>query len=55
MSKTPQSAQISRDELIAIRQARRYLKQNTGVLARILNAYHTAHRSGTGRGYLPSK
>lgn len=44
-----------RAEIIAIRQARRYLKNNDGTLARILNAYKSAAERGTQRGYLPER
>ncbi len=41
-----------RQEIRAIRTARRYLKANTGCLARVLNAYAEADAKGTRLGYL---
>lgn len=52
MSQVEKNQEIPRAQMIAIRQARRYLKGNTGVLARVLNAYKSAAASGTQRGYL---
>ena len=46
MSQIEQKSKISREEVMAIRQARRYLKQNVGTLARILNAYKLAVAKG---------
>jgi hypothetical protein len=50
-----QHFEIPRAQMIAIRQARRYLKNNNGTLARVLNAYKSAAAKGTQRGYLPEK
>lgn len=44
-----------RMEIQSIRQARRYLRDNEGVLARILNAYRDADARGTRIGYLPDQ
>lgn len=55
MSQVEQITNQKRAEIIAIRQARRYLKNNSGVLARILNAYKSASENGTQLGYLPER
>lgn len=52
MSQVEQIQKIPREQIIAIRQARRYLIRNNGTLARVLNAYKSAAASGTQRGYL---
>ncbi|WP_293452543.1 hypothetical protein [Planktotalea sp.] len=55
MSDAEEIKRIPRAQLIAIRQARRYLKSNDGTLARVLNAYQTAAAKGTQRGYLAER
>ena len=55
MSQVEQLSSEQRAEIRAIRQARRYLLQNDGTLARILNAYKSAAESGTQLGYLPER
>ncbi len=55
MPQVEQKFEIPRAQMIAIRQARRYLKNNNGSLARVLNAYKTAASQGNQRGYLPEK
>lgn len=55
MSENERFNEISRAELIAIRQARRYLKRNDGTLARILNTYNTARENGNQLGFLPER
>lgn len=55
MSESDQTHAIPRQQLIAIRQARRYLKSNAGILARILNAYKDADAAGVRRGYLAER
>ncbi|MEP5155673.1 hypothetical protein [Planktotalea sp.] len=52
MSQNEKSAESLRKEQVAIRIARRYIKRNTGSLARVLNAYQSAASEGTQRGYL---
>lgn len=55
MSQIEQNTEMTRAELTAIRLARRYLKRNDGVLARVLNSYHSAAANGTQLGYLPDR
>jgi hypothetical protein len=55
MSEAEEIKTIPRAQLIAIRQARRYIKRNDGSLARVLNAYKTAAASGSQRGYLAER
>ena len=52
MSQVEKKTEIPRAQMMAIRQARRYLKSNDGTLARVLNAYKSAAANGTQRGYL---
>ena len=47
--------EVPREEVIAIRQARRYLRDESGVLARILAAYRAADLRGERMGYLPEQ
>ncbi|MGB7316591.1 MAG: hypothetical protein WBC85_01350 [Planktotalea sp.] len=55
MSQVEKNREVPSAQMIAIRQARRYLKRDSGTLARILNAYHRAAESGTQRGHLLSR
>lgn len=55
MSESETNTEIPRAQLIAIRQARRYLKGNNGTLARILNAYKSASETGSQLGFLPER
>ena len=55
MSQFEKNNEIPRAQMIAIRQARRYLKNNDGALARVLNAYISAAATGTQRGFLPER
>ncbi|MEN8892137.1 hypothetical protein [Planktotalea arctica] len=55
MSQVEQTHEVPRAQMIAIRRARRYLKTNAGTLARVLNAYKSAARNGTQRGYLAER
>jgi hypothetical protein len=52
MSQPATQKSIPRDQVVAIRHARRYIKRNSGTLARILNAYKLAEQQGKRRGYL---
>jgi hypothetical protein len=55
MSEAERNNEIPRAQLMAIRQARRYLKGDDGTLARILNAYKSASENGTQLGFLPER
>lgn len=55
MSQGDQNNKVPRAQIVAIRQARWYLRRNDGTLARILNAYKSAAEAGTQRGFLPER
>lgn len=55
MSEATSKLEIPREQIRAIRKARRYLKSNQGSLARILNAYKSAEQMGEERGFLSER